>query len=123
MKISDGIKRHRADIIIIGSLLLVGIISLSLLFVFKEKGERVVVEINGRTVAEYPLMEEGKYTLGGGKNTLVIKNGDAYMESADCPDKTCVRSGRIKNVGESITCLPNKTHIYISGSGGTELVS
>ena len=37
------------------------------------------------------------------------------MEDADCPDRLCVKQGRIKKVGESIVCLPHKVVIEIVG--------
>ena len=35
------------------------------------------------------------------------------MKEADCPDKYCVKQGKIKNVGETIVCLPHKVVVEI----------
>lgn len=48
-------------------------------------------------------------------NILVIKDGKASIKSASCPDQICVRQKSISKVGETITCLPNKTVIKIVG--------
>lgn len=88
----------------------------------RTEGVFAVVSVGGEVVAEYPLSSDGEYVLNGGSNILVIEGGEAYMKSADCPDKTCVRSGRIRFVGERITCLPNRISVCIRG-GGVDIVS
>ena len=112
-----------ADIILIVSLVLISVISLGVLLITRQDGDRVVVEINGEAEAEYSLSESGKYILNGGTNTLVIENGTAYVENSHCPDKTCEKSGRISYVGESITCLPNRVTVRIVGKDGVDIVS
>ena len=87
------------------------------------EGAFAVVSVGGEVVGEYPLSCDGEYLLNGGSNILVIEGGEAYMKSADCPDKTCVKSGRIRYVGESITCLPNRINVRIVGNDGVDIVS
>jgi hypothetical protein len=41
------------------------------------------------------------------------KDGSISFEKSDCRDKLCVRSGKLKTVGESAACLPNKISIKI----------
>ncbi len=36
------------------------------------------------------------------------------MDKADCPDKLCVKQGKISKSGESIICLPHKVVVKIS---------
>ncbi len=38
------------------------------------------------------------------------------MTDADCPDKICIQTGEIHQVGRNIVCLPNKVHVEIVGS-------
>ncbi len=116
-------KMRRIDFIIIASLIVISVVAVILLFLFQKDGNRVIVEKDGQIIAEYSLESDGEYILNGGKNILVIEDGRAYMKEATCPDGTCVRKGKISHVGESITCLPNKTHIYIVGNGDDILVS
>lgn len=79
----------------------------------REEGGSVRVEVEGRVIARYSLSESGRYVLNGGTNILVIEDGKAYMEDADCPDKLCVKQGRIYRKGETITCLPNKLMVTV----------
>ena len=100
-------KRLIYDAILVLALLLVG---LSALLVFKscaKEGTSVTVAVGGEEIASYSLNTDARYALNGGTNILVVENGEAYMESATCPDKICVNFGRISRVGESIVCRPN----------------
>ena len=55
---------------------------------------------------------------------MVIKDGYAYLTYADCPDHTCVKTGKIKYAGQSIICLPNKVAIIVrEKDSGVDLVS
>ncbi len=47
------------------------------------------------------------------------------MEESSCPDKTCIKQGRIDRPGEIIVCLPNKVTVEITGEieSGPDAVS
>lgn len=88
-----------------------------------EEGTMVVVSRNGDMIASYPLNTDERIVLtgdGGGSNVLVIRDGEAYMEEADCPDKLCVKQGPVGKNGESIICLPHKLAVQIIGGGTGE---
>lgn len=106
-------KSLKFDLILIFSLLAIGIVSLFIYLNVREGGGAVRVEVSGETVGEYPLSVDARYSLNGGTNVLVIKDGYAYIEEADCPDGICVRMGKISYVGESVTCLPNKVFVWV----------
>ena len=46
-------------------------------------------------------------------NRLVIRDGSAQMEWADCPDQICVHHRAIHAGGENIICLPNKVVVSV----------
>ena len=121
----DGKKKYRLDIIVIASILVISLLILLVVTLTKKEGSVAVVEVNGVTVGEYSLWKNGEYSLNGGTNVLVIENGVAYLNYSNCPDHTCEKTGKIKYVGQSIICLPNKVSITIKGdaSGGVDLVS
>ena len=48
-----------------------------------------------------------------GKCILVISDGKADMESADCPNQICVHHSAISHIGETIVCLPNRVVIEV----------
>ena len=53
--------------------------------------------------------------VDGGTNLLVIRDGAAWIEEADCPDALCVGMGRVRRVGQSVVCLPHKVVVEIVG--------
>ncbi|MBQ8303269.1 MAG: NusG domain II-containing protein [Clostridia bacterium] len=112
-----GNKKMLADIILIGVLLIVSLSVFLIISLTKEEGAVAVVTVDGVVVSEYSLAVDGEYSLNGGTNTLVIKNGEAYVTYASCPDGLCVGQGKISMVGERIVCLPNRVMIEIVGEG------
>ena len=83
-------------------------------FFTSKSGEYVQAKIDGKVKAEYSLKNNGTYPIiGSGKNVLVIDDGKAYIKEADCPDKLCVKQGKIKRVGQSLICLPNKVVVEV----------
>ena len=125
MKIKESIKKYRTDIIVIAIILLISLSILAIVSFTRRAGAFAVVEIDGTIVAEYSLAIPGVYSLNGGTNVLVIEGGVAYLNYSDCPDHTFEATGRIRYVGQSIICLPNRLSITIKGDaeGGVDLVS
>ena len=112
------IRKHRLDFIIIGSILLFAFIFVLIIKLTQKEGKYVVVIFNQSEKSRYLLDEDLEVELSFGDdkyNILVIKDGKASIKSASCPDQICVRQRSISKVGETITCLPNKTVIKIVG--------
>ena len=121
---SENKKSLRFDVVIIALLLIISLVLLAVSLISREDGATVDVEIDGKRVAVYDLDKTGEYVLNGGTNILKIENGEAYLSYADCPDHTCVRTGKIRYVGQSIICLPNRVTVTVRGDfGGVDLVS
>lgn len=43
----------------------------------------------------------------------LYEDGSIAFEESDCPDKICIKSGKLKHIGQSAACLPNKLIIKI----------
>ena len=117
-------KKLLADLCVILALLLVaGGLALALRL-GREAGGQAVVRVDGRVTECHPLTENGVYPLNGGSNILVIENGEAFLSEADCPDLLCVKQGRIRYNGQTITCLPNRLTVTVEGgeSNGVDFV-
>ena len=119
------LSAHKWELVMILTLLLFSLAVLGVMRGCRTEGVEVVVQIDGESVASYPLGVNGEFRLNGGTNVLVIEGGCAYLTYADCPDRTCVRTGKIRFVGESIVCLPNRLSVTVRGSsdGGVDFVS
>ena len=111
-------KNIKKDLLLVGVLLLTGIVIAVGVWIFSGKGQTVQVRVNGSVVSEYPLSENRTVMLDGadgGTNLLVIENGTARIDKADCPDELCCKTGRISRSGQSIICLPHKLTVEITG--------
>lgn len=73
-------------------------------------GTLVCVLQDGKLLRTVDLSAEETFTVTGeaGENRITVKNGEIFVESADCPDQVCVRHGALKKGGEPIVCLPNR---------------
>lgn len=112
------IMTGKRDLVIItGFLVFAVVLFLVSAFVNRIPGDRVIVEVDGKEAVCFPLSENTEYVIKGVHftNTLVIRDGEAYISEAECPDKICVRHGNISKSGESIVCLPNRVVVKIAG--------
>ena len=118
------VKTHKWEFGMIAALLLLSLVLITVMTLTRREGTVAVIEIDGAQVASYALDREGEYVLNGGTNILVIQDGCAYLSYANCPDHTCVKTGKIRYVGESIICLPNRLSVTVRGEGdGVDFVS
>ena len=111
------------DIILVVVVLIVAAAGIFLLNHFKTDGVYAVVKLDGVETARYPLsqnIEKVIETGDNGKNTLVIKNGKAFIKDANCPDKICEGHNKISYTGETIVCLPHKVVIEIVADDTSE---
>ena len=119
------VKKHLLDIIVIAAILLVSVAILLVSYFTRTEGAYAMVKINGETVAEYPLFIDGVYTLNGGTNVLTVKDGAAYITYSNCPGHDCEKKGKVKYVGQNISCLPNSLSVTVVGNsdGAVDFVS
>ena len=113
----------KKDIILIAALFLIGAVIAAVVLLSGGKGAIVQVSVDGAVVSEYPLLsdlETDIHGTQGGVNHLVIKDGMAWMENADCPDGLCIKMGRIHQNGQSIICLPHKIVVQIVAESKTD---
>ena len=83
---------------------------------------RVVIEVDGEVYYE-GAMKDGAgifpiSTPNGGENRVYIQEDLVFMDSANCPDQTCVKQGVIKDGTVPIVCLPHKVIVRIEGGDG-----
>lgn len=98
------------DIII--ALTIVVIIAVSAWLIFRTPPTAVVISAPGYSNS---FAIDTDVTVELDCITVVIKNGEVWATDADCPDKTCERTGKISRPGQSIVCLPNGVVVSIVG--------
>lgn len=112
----------KKDLILAGAVLLIaGILALALRLPKTENGNTLKITVDGETYGTYALAKDQtvKIETDHGTNTLVIENGSAHMEEADCPDGYCKRQGTISRVNETVVCLPHKLVAEVESDGST----
>lgn len=110
----------KKDLILAGAVLLIaGILALALRVPKTENGNTLKITVDGEVYGTYALAKDQtvKIESDHGTNTLVIENGSAHMEEADCPDGYCKRQGTISQVNETIVCLPHKLVAEVESDG------
>ncbi len=112
-----GGKIKVADIVLVLSFIVLALSVFIVLEIMRKPGSFVRVTVDGEFVADYPLDIDGEYSLNGGTNILVIKNGEAFISRADCPKQLCVKEGKISRTGQRITCLENRVYLEVFGAG------
>ena len=95
----------KADVVLIISLLILAVFAALFPFLNNTNGSEIVVLKNNEEINRLPLSKNAKLDLT--TNVIVIENGKAYVQSANCPDKVCVHHKAISKKGESIICVPN----------------
>lgn len=112
------LKKYKNDFILIGTVLVLAAIIIIAVTLLSEKGETVKIIIDGEEKYSYNLAENNKFTILTGEddklqNTVIIEDGKAYMQSANCPDKICVAHRAISKEGQTIVCLPHKLVVAV----------
>lgn len=104
--------------IIISIVLSIFIISIILSVIILKPSEKRTAEIvqDGEVIYTFDLNTEPDRSIviespNGTSNTVTIENGEIFISSAECPDKTCVNMGKLKSENLPIVCLPN--HLVI----------
>ena len=117
-------KKRKADLYLIIFCLLAALVCYLLFTFSNSKGDKVVVRVDGIITNTYSLSDDGTYSLNNGSNILVIKEKKAYLIESDCPDKLCVKQGKISKCNQCITCLPNKLTVTIeSNNSDVDIIS
>ncbi|MBQ8497264.1 MAG: NusG domain II-containing protein [Clostridia bacterium] len=118
---TDG-KKLKNDIIFVSVLLFVISVIGVFYFFFRGEGDTVTVTVARECYGEYALDEDRVLEIRTehSLNTLVICDGKAYMETADCPDGICTDHRPIFRDGESIICLPNQVVVTVTAKDGEE---
>lgn len=107
---------RRGDLLLLGVLAAVSVLLGLLWFSHRSPGKQVVVRVDQQVIASFPLNEDKDYTIDngyGGENHLVIRDGIACIDHANCPDRICVLQGAVSQTGDAIICLPNGVVVEI----------
>ncbi len=117
-KTTDKKRFLRNDILLVSAILVIALVAFVIFKFTMRDGAYVTVSVDGEEKYCYSLSKDFTTDIITGENgeysnTLVIKDGKAYVSGADCPDKVCVNHKAISKTGETIVCLPHKVVISV----------
>ena len=120
-------RRLRNDLILIGSLLLVAIIALVIVFTTRKKNNLVAkVYVQSEVVLTIDLSkkEDAHYYVDGLHDKVHIhtKDGAIAIVESGCPHQDCVKMGYISEANRPIICTYNAVTIYIEGASNYDVV-
>ena len=123
---TDRNRKRRNDLIFIAVLTAVVMLAGAGLYFLRGAGDAVTVTVDGAPYGTYPLSIDTVVEIAtdSGYNRLVVKDGQAMMETADCPDGICAAHRPISRKGESIVCLPHKVvaTVVTADTNGPDIV-
>ena len=96
------------DFVIIGIVLLLAA-ALTAVLAAGTQGDRLYAEIwqDNQLIERVALTDDTDRTIDlDGHNVIVLSGKSARMESADCRDQVCVRTGTLTRAGQVAVCLP-----------------
>lgn len=103
--------KKRDIIIVIVILLLAAVLFAGMWFFNRNKPPKAEIYYKEELVKTI-LMDGNKeetFQLPQNPNVMIhlFKDGSIGFEESDCPDKICIKTGRLRHVGETAVCLPN----------------
>ena len=111
----DYMRRKRFPFSVADIVLLISAVVLTVTLSFTvvgKKGYGVEVVCDGsRTVLN--LSEDSEISVHG--VTVSVSGGKCRVLKSDCKNKTCVKTGEISRVGESIVCAQNGVAVTVIG--------
>lgn len=115
----------KSDLIV---LLIIVAISISAWLVYKnffaEKSAKAEIYYDNQLIETVDLNRGVDKTFSIPQDDNVIfhlyKDGSICFEESDCPDKICIKSGKLKTVGETAACIPNKIFLKIVPEGARD---
>lgn len=110
-------KLKWGDFVIIGVVLALAA-AIAAVLALGTSGDRLYAEVwqDNALVERVELIDSTDRTIDlGGHNVIVLSGRTAAMQSADCRDQVCVRTGTLTRAGQVAVCLPNRVVLRITG--------
>lgn len=110
-------KLKWGDFVIIGVVLALAA-AIAAVLALGTSGDRLYAEVwqDNELVERVELTDSTDRTIDlDGHNVIVLSGRTAAMQSADCRDQVCVRTGTLTRAGQVAVCLPNRVVLRITG--------
>lgn len=110
LKFGDYVKKN--DVYLVTFLTLLSLLILLFNIFSPKNGDTVIIYVNNEEYMTLPLDTDSTIKIND-TNVLSVKNGEAFMLSATCPDHTCMKQSPISSSKRDIVCLPNKVVVKV----------
>ncbi|MBR2316015.1 MAG: NusG domain II-containing protein [Clostridia bacterium] len=70
---------------------------------------------NGELKCTVDLSKNEEYEIDITGGRLLVKNGEICYILSECPDGTCESFGWLSRVGDTASCVPNRTVVTVVG--------
>lgn len=105
----------RVDVLLI-TLIIAMSIALCAPFFLKKGDVTATVMYDGEVFDRINLSENEKdLTLKVGNCEIRVEKHEIYFANSPCPDKICIKAGRLKKSGDFASCVPEKVTIILKG--------
>jgi hypothetical protein len=109
---------RKNDIIVLAIIVIVGILSWAAYsYFFSNKAAKAEIYYKTTLIETIDLNTGVDKTFSIPQNEHVVfhlyKNGAIQFEESNCPDKICIKTGKLSKVGETAACLPNEIFLKI----------
>jgi len=113
---------RRGDLLLAAAVLAAAAICAAALRFSGRGARQAVITVDGQLWGTLSLAEDARVEVArdGMSNVVVVEGGKARMESANCPDKLCVRQGAASEANRAIVCLPNRVVVKLERAPGGE---
>lgn len=119
---------NRFWLFLLGGVLLISLAVSAYFFLREGSGSEAVIVLDGQEIQRIDLSKvKEPYTfpltgVSGLTNTVEVAPGKVRIQSANCPDQTCVHQGWIESSAGLLVCLPNSLVIGVSEGDGSALI-
>lgn len=105
----------KSDLLIIGIFLLIALIVFLPTLSDSEKTLTAVITADGETFTEIRLTDSTEEEIKINGTVIKINGKTVFFAESNCPDKVCVKTGKLDSHGDSSACVPNRVSVYIKG--------
>jgi hypothetical protein len=112
------VKIQRGDWILVAVLLLLGTAGWFTVHIIRAQNPPARIRISASGQEFELALRDTLLVIPGplGETKVRVENKRVWIEDAPCPNRLCMRQGKISRPGESIICIPNRIVITIEGN-------
>lgn len=78
------------------------------------------ISVDNKIIHSFKLNNNFKQVIEINENkkncTIIIENNCVWFSKSNCPDKVCIKSGKLTHSNQIVACVPNKVIVKIIGN-------